>query len=508
MAIAIDDTTVPRFTGTPANGVDITSASFTPANNSWIYVAVNGDSQSNQDITISVSGGSLTWSNEVERDLGDAGAQPGHSSIWKAQVVTGASMTISVRRTAGNGGTNRLSAKPYLVTGADATNPTGATGEGTSTTNNLSAAAYTSTVNNSRAIGCGCDWNQLGTPTSTDTEDGADYSGAISVVSAYKAADTPSSGTAVTLNFDAGGSSGAAWNWVALEIKPAAGGSTQTISPGGIASAEAFGTPQLNLSILAAAIASLEAFGAAVVQPGAVTVAPSGIASLEAFGNPTLATLFTIIANAIASAEAFGDPALALSYTIAPNGIASAEVFGDPVLSIGALIIEAAGIASAEAFGAHVLAPGAVLILPNGIPSAEIVGDALISAGSLVLSANGIGSAEAFGTPAFAPGGVNILPAGVASGEAFGAHALSATLTVIAQGIVSGEAFGQPTLNMLLLILMPAGIPSAEAFGAVLILGGGAPIALIIDDRVFAVSWIDERAITVSWEDDQTIDLG
>jgi hypothetical protein len=223
VAIAVDDTTVPRFTDTPGNNTDITSASFTPPNASVLAVCVSTDTGSGSDVTVSVSDSQgLTWTNEVERDKGDVGAQDGHASIWTAVVATGASMTIGVQSP--NIGGRRLSAKVYVVTGADTADPVGAVGEGSDTTNNITPTAYNSTVNNSRGIGCATDWNQLGLPTSTDTEDAADYAGAISVISLYKAADTPTSGTGVSMNFDGGGAGAAAWNWVAIEIKPAAGG--------------------------------------------------------------------------------------------------------------------------------------------------------------------------------------------------------------------------------------------------------------------------------------------
>src|SRR5688572_32343873 len=128
MAIAIDASSPIRFTGTPANNVDITSASFTPPAGSVLVVCVSADTNGNTDnITISVSGGSLTWTNRVEHDPGDAGAMGGHASIWTAVQASSVSMTVSVRRTAGNGSTGRISVKVYVVTGADTTTPTGAT---------------------------------------------------------------------------------------------------------------------------------------------------------------------------------------------------------------------------------------------------------------------------------------------------------------------------------------------------------------------------------------------
>ena len=125
----------------------------------------------------------------------------------------------TVRRTAGDGGTNRISAKGYVVTGQHAS-PIGANGEGSSTTNNITPTVFTSTGENSFGFGAACDWSANGTPASSDlTEDAADYAGAISVEDGYK--DLGASG-AETMNFDAAGTGAATWNWVALEILAAA----------------------------------------------------------------------------------------------------------------------------------------------------------------------------------------------------------------------------------------------------------------------------------------------
>lgn len=329
MAIAIDGSSPIRFTGTPNNGVNITSASFTAPANSLLVCNVSADTNgSAADITIAVSdSGGLTWTNRVERDPGDAGAEAGHSSIWTAEQPSSASRTVSVQRSAGNGSTNRISVKVDVWTGTDiGGDPIGNVAEGSSTTNNITPNTYTSSVNNSRGVGCGTCWNQLGVPTSTDTEDGADYSGAISVISLYKAADTATSGTVVTMNFDAGGTGAAAWNWVALELLPAAAGD-QTITATGIASAEAFGTAGVQLNIDTAGIASAGAFGTPSVQ---LNINTTGIGSAEAFGTPSVE--LNITANGIASLEAFGTPTVQVAggtQTITTVGIASGEAFGN-----------------------------------------------------------------------------------------------------------------------------------------------------------------------------------
>ena len=107
--------------------------------------------------------------------------------------------------------------------------------------------------------------------------------------------------------------------WI-IPFVPAAG--AQTITPAGIASAEAFGT--------------------AVLQPGTVTVTPTGIAGGEAFGTATVSTTAagqTISPTGIASAEAFGTATIVPgTATVTPTGIASAFVTGTTELLMAACI--------------------------------------------------------------------------------------------------------------------------------------------------------------------------
>lgn len=106
----------------------------------------------------------------------------------------------------------------------------------------------------------------------------------------------------------------------------------QEIAPSGIASAEAFGTAQLNLTVTPTGIASAEAFGSPSI---AMVVSPSGIASSEAWGTPEVFTTQFITVTGIASTEAFGTPVLSVGYpqTVTVVGIASAEYFWPPEVS-------------------------------------------------------------------------------------------------------------------------------------------------------------------------------
>ena len=141
----------------------------------------------------------------------------------------------------------------------------------------------------------------------------------------------------------------------------AAGG---TISPTGIASAEAIGAPGVS-----------------------ATVAPTGVASAQAMGAPSIAA--TLAPTGIATGEALGTPSVAGG--ISPTGIASAQALGAPSVAAG---IATTGIASGEAFGVPVVA--AAGLFPVGIGSAEAIGQPAVGASVAPI---GIGTSEEFGRP-------------------------------------------------------------------------------------------------------------
>jgi hypothetical protein len=216
MAISVD-ASVARWTGTPSGGGTALSGSFTPANNSLLVCCINCDESPGPNV-VTPSGGGWAWTERVAR--GQTDSAEGLASIWTAPVTTGASMTITLTRTSGDAGSaRRVSGKVYIVTGQHAS-PIGNSNEADWTTNPQSLAVTAAGAG--RLFGCGTDWNQTGTPVSTDTEDGADYAGSISVMSAYKAADHASGSQSI--QFDPVGTPSG--NVVILEILAAASGDT------------------------------------------------------------------------------------------------------------------------------------------------------------------------------------------------------------------------------------------------------------------------------------------
>jgi hypothetical protein len=132
---------------------------------------------------------------------------------------------------------------------------------------------------------------------------------------------------------------------------------------------------------------------------GAQTLSPSGVATAEAFGTATIAKGgVSITPSGIASAEAFGTTVLTSVRILSPSGIASAESFGAHTLSVGGVTIVPNAIVTGEAFGSHVVATNATIIAPNGIASLEAHGTATLVRGGVVITPSGIVSLEQFGS--------------------------------------------------------------------------------------------------------------
>lgn len=222
MAIAIDASTPVRASATAA--LTIATASFTAPTGSILVACVSSNTSAggNPALTVTDSGG-LTWTARVTRLQSQGGGSTGGTSaIWTAVTASSAARTVTATAS-GTGTAVGISVKCYVVTGGDTTTPNGATASGASQVNNTTTTAYVSTVNNSRGFVAATDWNTLGAPTSTDTGDGANVTGDVSVLSAFKSADTATSGTSVTFNLDAAGASIPDWTWASLEIRPGAG---------------------------------------------------------------------------------------------------------------------------------------------------------------------------------------------------------------------------------------------------------------------------------------------
>lgn len=178
---------------------------------------------------------------------------------------------------------------------------------------------------------------------------------------------------------------------------PAAGGSPQTVSPGGIASGQAFGTAKVNLQVRAQAIGGAEAFGTAKLN---LKVVATSVSSAESFG--TTKVNLKIVTSGIASAGAFGAATIVQGTRLIPSSIASGEGFGTAKLNLKVI---PSGVASAQAVGN----PTMVLkVSPSGIATQESVLNPRLN---LRLALSGLVSLEGFGAVIVSGGGSSNPPA-------------------------------------------------------------------------------------------------
>lgn len=183
--------------------------------------------------------------------------------------------------------------------------------------------------------------------------------------------------------------------------------------------------------------------------------AAGAIASAEAFGTPNLIR-WVREAGGIASAEAFGQPTLGTTLLFAVGGIASAEALGQPKLT---RILRPVAILSEEAFGTAALVRR--IRQAGGIASEEALGQVRVLRG---VRGQGIASAEAVGAPRIVR---LIYPVSIASLEAFGIATLADLSGVV--GAVYGQALVSDSLRYGLLVsddeLYLVQVSDVERFG-------------------------------------------
>src|SRR5216684_561564 len=139
--MALARTNVGTTVKAPGAATSVTTAAFTPADNSLVVVVATLQS-SNNSLLPSISGGGLTWTKQLQ-----AGPDPqnfGHFTIlWTAPVTTGASMTVTVGNMPSDGTAEGV-VHVFTYTGYNTSTPVGATITGTVNTN---SSAFSMTLN-------------------------------------------------------------------------------------------------------------------------------------------------------------------------------------------------------------------------------------------------------------------------------------------------------------------------------------------------------------------------
>ena len=191
------------------------SASFDIADGDLIIAVYHADQTSDltiDSVTLTDNDGDLAFTGINLRGSTDSGAGfVGASSYNATRADTGVVVTI----TAGLANDTPY-LKIYRITGHDTADPIGALNEGDLTTDPQSASLTMETAGGFFAAWT--DWNQTGTPTSSDlTETGFDDAGDISGGSGYKVTAVG----AQTGDMNSGGTP--TGNWIAFEIRDGGG---------------------------------------------------------------------------------------------------------------------------------------------------------------------------------------------------------------------------------------------------------------------------------------------
>lgn len=216
MAVTVDNA-VARVSND--GGSAVTSGSFDVAAGDLLVVCGNADQLNDSTVDVLLISDNqtpdLAWVAGPIRGASDSGA--GLVASWyfhSAGAISGLTVTL----TAGVSN-DSPSIKVYKCTGHDSADILGAVNEGDLTTDPQTTTAITSETAGAY-FAAWTDWNQTGTPTSSDlTESGFDTSGDISGASGYKAIGSASE--SVTGNMNSGGTP--AGNWICFEIRAAAG---------------------------------------------------------------------------------------------------------------------------------------------------------------------------------------------------------------------------------------------------------------------------------------------
>lgn len=460
VAVELDTSSIPGPTITSFETADWTSTGATKTitvpgavTGDKIVVLYGGDNASSGNVsaaTASTTGGSTSSWTEPEEGL--AAVNQAWASSSAADVTADGTVTVTLSRTQSTG-------QPWGGWAALVHNHNGVGVHARSAPSATETVTLAGITQDSAVLILGIDWDDL-TNVAFSPAGAIDVERSAGTNVAWYAGYWMAQ-AAGTRNYGIATSSTTNLHIIAIEMLAASG--VLTLSPTGIASAEAFGTAAASLTLTAnpTGISSAEAFGTASATFQTST-APTGIASAEAFGTPTATPTLTASPTGIASAQAFGTAVASTSLTTSPTGIASAESFGTATAS-PVTATAPTGIPTAELFGAVAVALS-LLLGPTGVPSAEAFGTGTATA-TLTVSPSGIASAQAFGAVTATLGQLTVSPSGVASAEAWGtAAATLSTLTASPTGIPSAEAFGSAAVTVSG-TSAPVGIPSSEAFG-------------------------------------------
>lgn len=168
------------------------------------------------------------------------------------------------------------------------------------------------------------------------------------------------------------------YSTITAAIRPASGGSGQTITGAAHSSADTFGAGTVTtgaVTITGAVHSSADSFGSGTIsQPaGAQTITGAAHSSADTFGTGTASTTYTITGAAHSSADTIGSGTATTSYAITGAAHSGADSFGAGTITQG-LTVTGTAHSSPDIFGSGSITTGAVTITGVAWASADTFG--------------------------------------------------------------------------------------------------------------------------------------
>ncbi|MFI6813258.1 hypothetical protein ACIBG7_12640 [Nonomuraea sp. NPDC050328] len=201
-----------------AYATSVATSSFTPPSGSLLVACVM--SKNDGSVALTNTGSALSWTLRIQGIHTN-----GCSAIYTSSAIAQSMSVTGTMDFFPSEGTQPIAIKIYVLTGADLSDPVGATNSSQSTgVENWTFPAYTSTSPDSWGFCAAADDFQTATPSSSDVAETFNQGGAsyLSGMAIRKAAATPAVGTPVSFDIRSGEPSPSTrWGVCAVEIKAA-----------------------------------------------------------------------------------------------------------------------------------------------------------------------------------------------------------------------------------------------------------------------------------------------
>lgn len=219
-----------------------------------------------------------------------------------------------------------------------------------------------------------------------------------------------------------------------------AGATAQTITASGVANSQAYGAPQLNLSLAATSVPNTQSFGTPTTTPQPVTITASSVDdSTDGFGGATITTgAVTITATSVTNSQAFGAAALtAGSAALVATAVENTNDFGTAAVTVGPVTLDVTAVENTSDFGTADITVGPVTLTASSVTNSQAFGDTIISTGALIIAPDSVSNLNEFGSADVTTGPVTLDASSVVNSQEFGSTEVTPVTGPMIMGFLS-----------------------------------------------------------------------